>query len=55
MCDRRHDRPGSPVAPGVALRTVDLIRGQGFEPSGELRSVDSADRSPCDGKAPDSH
>ncbi|MGW5735132.1 MULTISPECIES: hypothetical protein [Streptomyces] len=40
---------------GLVLRTVDVIRGQGFEPSEELWSVDGADCSPCDDKVPDSH
>jgi hypothetical protein len=40
---------------GLVLRTVDVIRGQGFEPSEELWTVDGADCSPCDSKVPDSH
>ncbi|WP_055563587.1 hypothetical protein [Streptomyces atriruber] len=40
---------------GLVLRTVDVIRGQGFEPSGGLWAVDGANCSPCDDKVPDSH
>lgn len=40
---------------GLVLRTVDVIRGQGFEPTAELWEADGADCSPCDNKAPDSH
>nr|WP_239091762.1 hypothetical protein [Streptomyces sp. SID14478] len=40
---------------GLVLRTVDVIRGQGFEPSAEMWAVDGADCSPCDDKVPDSH
>lgn len=40
---------------GLVLRTADVIRGQGFEPSEQLWAVDGADCSPCDDKVPDSH
>ncbi|MFI6876296.1 hypothetical protein ACIBL6_22980 [Streptomyces sp. NPDC050400] len=40
---------------GLVLRTVDVIRGQGFEPSDQLWATDGANCSPCDDKVPDSH
>ncbi|MEU6995252.1 hypothetical protein ABZ953_31920 [Streptomyces sp. NPDC046465] len=40
---------------GLVLRTADVIRGRGFEPSEDLWETDGADCSPCDDKVPDSH
>ncbi|MEV0123134.1 hypothetical protein AB0I16_16600 [Streptomyces sp. NPDC050703] len=40
---------------GLVLRSVDVIRGQGFEPSEHLWAVDGTECSPCDDKVPDSH
>ncbi|MFF3646167.1 hypothetical protein [Streptomyces sp. NPDC002564] len=42
-------------ADGLVLRTAEVIRGQGFDPSDELWTVDGANCSPCDDKVPDSH
>ncbi|MQS07860.1 hypothetical protein [Streptomyces alkaliphilus] len=40
---------------GTVLRTADVIRANGFEADEELWSMDGANCSPCDDKAPDSH
>ncbi|AXK34385.1 hypothetical protein DVA86_18775 [Streptomyces armeniacus] len=40
---------------GTVFRTADILRNNGFEVDEELWSMDSADCSPCNQKAPDSH
>lgn len=47
LIERRND--------GLAIRTADVIREQGFAPDEELWAMDGADCSPCDNKVPDSH
>ncbi|MEV0278204.1 hypothetical protein AB0I22_17720 [Streptomyces sp. NPDC050610] len=40
---------------GTVFRTASVLRDNGFAVDEELWSMDSADCSPCDQKAPDSH